>query len=132
MTSYQISNKTTGVVLGIYDGNSKSEAHEAMARDAGYPSLAAMCDVLGLDLDAAGDDLTFREVSDVVTVRAAVDVDAIIAAGEDARIEVWSGCEERVREVLAENAERTRGNRFEMVNEDGDNYNIEIVLVFGA
>lgn len=97
-------------------------------------------DIEGLD-ELGHDDLdevirAYRRAYDdavaVVTVRAAVDVDAIIAAGEDARIEVWSGCEERVREVLAENAERVSGDRFELRDEDGGRYTIEIVRVFGA
>lgn len=97
-------------------------------------------DIEGLD-ELGHDDLdevirAYRRAYDdavaIVTIRAAVDVDAIIAAGEDARIEVWSGAEERVRDVLYLNSERRRGDVYDLRDDEGKRYTIEIVRVFGA
>lgn len=38
---YQISNCRSGIVLGIYEADSKQAALDAMARDAGYADYAS-------------------------------------------------------------------------------------------
>lgn len=45
MTKYQIINTTSGADLGQYDADDEQQALEAMARDAGYESYAAACEV---------------------------------------------------------------------------------------
>lgn len=38
MTTYEISNKTSGQPLGEYEGETEQDALDALARDAGYDS----------------------------------------------------------------------------------------------
>ena len=40
MTTYQISNTTSGVIIGTYEAESRQGALEAMARDQGYSDYA--------------------------------------------------------------------------------------------
>ena len=40
MSKYQIENTTSGVVFGIYEGETERDALDAMARDAGYKNHA--------------------------------------------------------------------------------------------
>lgn len=47
MMRYQITNPRTGVELGTYEAESKQEALDMMAEDAGYSSYAAASDVTG-------------------------------------------------------------------------------------
>lgn len=42
---YQIENLYSGHVFGIYEGGSKKEALDALARDAGYEDYEDMCEV---------------------------------------------------------------------------------------
>ena len=42
---YQIENLDSGHVFGIYEGGSKKEALDALARDAGYEDYEDMCEV---------------------------------------------------------------------------------------
>jgi len=60
MKKFQISNTTSGADLGTYEAATREEALDAMARDAGYKSFAASCEVTGED----GSDLVVREVED--------------------------------------------------------------------
>jgi hypothetical protein len=46
MNIYTITSRTSGQCLGTYSGHTPAEAHEAMAQDAGYSSLADMADRL--------------------------------------------------------------------------------------
>lgn len=55
---YTIENSKTGVVLGIYAGNSESEALNAMARDAGYKNYS---DLLSSVPGASRSDLVLHE-----------------------------------------------------------------------
>lgn len=45
MNAYTISNKTSGIDLGTYQGATPADALDAMARDAGYADYAAACEV---------------------------------------------------------------------------------------
>jgi hypothetical protein len=51
--TYSIAVKSSGVVLGDYEGETADDAVEAMARDAGYDSYRDMCSITDPeDLDA--------------------------------------------------------------------------------
>jgi len=43
MNTYEISNSTSGIIIGTYEGETAEAALEAMARDAGYTSYAECC-----------------------------------------------------------------------------------------
>lgn len=60
MKKFQISNLTSGADLGTYEATTREDALDAMARDAGYESFVASCEVTGED----GSDLVAREVED--------------------------------------------------------------------
>jgi hypothetical protein len=70
MNSYQITNRTSGKILGTYDGLDQSSALDAMARDAGYTNYDKMCEEVGggaddlhvTELTAA--DLTYQAIED--------------------------------------------------------------------
>lgn len=51
-TTFEISNRNSGLVLGRYDAETEEQALEAMARDAGYSSYAECCEVTGQDESA--------------------------------------------------------------------------------
>ena len=55
--SYTISNRVSGVVLGVYQGTSKDDALDTLARDAGYADFFDACES-GDD----GDDLIVTEI----------------------------------------------------------------------
>jgi hypothetical protein len=57
--SYTISNAISGLVLGVYEGTSKDDALDTLARDAGYEDYFDACES-GFD----GDDLIVTEVTD--------------------------------------------------------------------
>ena len=61
--TYEISNRTSGQILGCYDGADESGALEACALNAGYSSFASQCARLGLDEDCAREDLSVVEVN---------------------------------------------------------------------
>lgn len=42
MKRFEITNTNSGIVLGAYEGETAEQALDAMARDAGYPSYAAI------------------------------------------------------------------------------------------
>lgn len=46
---YLVTNTVSGVILGVYRANSKDDALDAMARDAGYANQADALDVIGSD-----------------------------------------------------------------------------------
>lgn len=58
MTTFQISNPISGLILGTYDAETREAALEALAKDAGYKSFAESCEVTGED----GSELIVREV----------------------------------------------------------------------
>ena len=51
MKTYQISNRTSGVILGTYRAEDERGALNAMAKDGGYRDHAAACHILGIDAD---------------------------------------------------------------------------------
>jgi hypothetical protein len=51
MTTYTITNRTSGLVLGVYQGATEAEALDAMARDAGYRDFADASEVTGDESD---------------------------------------------------------------------------------
>jgi len=55
--SYTISNAISGMVLGVYEGTSKDDALDTLARDAGYEDYFDACES-GED----GDDLIVTEI----------------------------------------------------------------------
>ena len=57
MTTYEISNRTSGAVLGLYEGASEDDAVLAMTVDAGYPSIEAAAEALGVSAGAYLGDL---------------------------------------------------------------------------
>jgi len=57
--SYTISNAISGMVLGVYEGTSKDDALDTLARDAGYEDYFDACES-GFD----GDDLIVTEITD--------------------------------------------------------------------
>ena len=56
--NYTISNARSGMVLGIYEGTSKDDALDTLARDAGYEDYFDACES-GFN----GDDLIVTEVT---------------------------------------------------------------------
>jgi hypothetical protein len=54
---FEIANRNSGLVLGVYEGDTKEQALDAMARDAGYSSYAAIPEEVGSE-----DDLIVAEV----------------------------------------------------------------------
>ena len=57
MKNYEITNPTSGVNLGTYQGETPEEALDAMARDAGYADAAEAAEVAGKI------DLTVTEIT---------------------------------------------------------------------
>ena len=45
MTQFKITNLVSGTEIGVYEGKTKEEALDAMARDAGYADWAHSCAV---------------------------------------------------------------------------------------
>lgn len=60
MARWNISNTTSGLELGVYEGVTREEALDAMARDAGYESFADSCKTCGDD----GSDIKAERVED--------------------------------------------------------------------
>jgi hypothetical protein len=58
MKQYKITNQTSGECLGIYEGETRDDALDALARDAGYPQY---CD---LPYDVLCDDLIVTEIEE--------------------------------------------------------------------
>jgi hypothetical protein len=55
--NYTISNSRSGVILGVYEGTSKDDALDTLARDAGYADYFDACES-GFD----GGDLIATEI----------------------------------------------------------------------
>lgn len=47
MATYNICNKCSGVDLGDYEGETRAQALDAMARDAGYEDYEDFCEQFG-------------------------------------------------------------------------------------
>lgn len=58
MRYWKITNRFSGLVLGIYGGEDEHAALDTMARDAGYADHAASCEVVPM----ADDELIVEEV----------------------------------------------------------------------
>lgn len=61
MSTYRITNTTTGQTIGDYEADSPRAALDAMARDAGYRDFADSCLSLGTD----GDELRVEGVDTI-------------------------------------------------------------------
>ncbi len=57
MKKFEISNRNSGLVLGTYEGDTKQDALDAMARDAGYADYASIPAEAGTE-----DDLIVTEI----------------------------------------------------------------------
>lgn len=54
---FEIANRNSGLVLGVYEGETREQALDAMARDAGYADYASVPAEAGSE-----DDLSVMEV----------------------------------------------------------------------
>lgn len=52
MARYQLTNRTSGLDLGTYEGATAYDAIEAMHRDAGYADIDAAAETLGTTAEA--------------------------------------------------------------------------------
>lgn len=66
MNKYQITNKSSGLILGIYEGENEAAAMLAMNKDAGYESTEAAADVLGVTSEELSADLEIKLVRQAV------------------------------------------------------------------
>lgn len=57
MKKFEIANRNSGHVLGVYEGETEEAALDAMAKDAGYSSYAAIPEEVG-----SAEDLIVTEV----------------------------------------------------------------------
>ena len=62
MTSYKISNKSSGLVLGVFEAEDEDSALDEMARDAGYRDHADVAKQLDRDLDDLRAELIVTEL----------------------------------------------------------------------
>lgn len=62
MSLHCIHNRESGEFLGVQRGETKEEAIEAAARDAGYESLEEACDVTGQTIEEAMEELLVEEI----------------------------------------------------------------------
>lgn len=63
MTTFSITNRSSGLCIGDYQGCDADEAIDAMARDAGYDSQADAAAVLGTTVERLNRDLLVVEVA---------------------------------------------------------------------
>lgn len=63
MTTFSITNRSSGLCIGDYQGRDADEAIDAMARDAGYDSQADAAAVLGTTVERLNRDLLVVEVA---------------------------------------------------------------------
>lgn len=60
MTTYTITNKTSSADLGSYDAADADEAHDMLARDAGYEGVTDMAKRLGRTWESLRAELEIR------------------------------------------------------------------------
>jgi len=58
MAQFEINNRTSGLVLGVYEAANEADALDEMARGAGYENFADACFVVDND----GSDMIVRRV----------------------------------------------------------------------
>jgi hypothetical protein len=63
MTTFSITNRSSGLCIGDYAGRDADDAIDAMARDAGYDSQAHAAAALGTTVAALRADLIVVEVA---------------------------------------------------------------------
>lgn len=62
MNTYTIANKTSGFVLGTYEGENELEAYRASLRDAGYTESEYDGEEIVIDYDRIPADIAVTEV----------------------------------------------------------------------
>lgn len=63
MTTFSITNRSSGLCIGDYQGRDADDAIDAMARDAGYDSQADAAAVLGTTVERLNRNLIVVEVA---------------------------------------------------------------------
>lgn len=95
---YQISSKTSGAVLGTYEGDSPAAALDAMAQDAGYADHREACIQSGDD----GSHLIVRAISaETVTAAARTAYSASLDATGDHGC-AYDAASDAIRELVGE------------------------------
>lgn len=61
MTSYTITNRTSGMDLGTYEAETREAAILAMTKDAGYASREEMAEALSTTVEALDADVVVTE-----------------------------------------------------------------------
>jgi RecB family endonuclease NucS len=80
MAHFQIGNRYSGKILGIYEAETAADALDVMARDAGYASYAAACEVT----QSGDDELVVTEVPRIITCHGDIcDFDAVVNLMDD-------------------------------------------------
>jgi hypothetical protein len=93
MTTYSISNRSSGFDLGIYNGSTADDAVNAMYMDAGYRDAQHAADVLETTVETLRSELVVTEVDVTITALAAsmvvLDRDSGDCVTDDGKADHW-------------------------------------------
>lgn len=98
MTYYEISNRDSGHIMGIWEGDTPAEAIEAMLDDAGAPLGPSSADLVARELDvtakveAYGEDTTVPDnpgAVDATIYQAGREVGEVTLLPEGGRLSTW-------------------------------------------